>query len=536
MLSFILLVSFFRLYNLSWGEPYYFHPDERNIANAVSQLSYPESLNPRFFAYGALPIYITYAVGLLYNLIPVLQGEPYSFVVSFEQAILILRSLSALFSILLIPLIFVIGRLLKNTATGLLAAFFTTTSIGLIQYAHFGTFEIWLTLLSTLLFLSHLLLWRTGKSRYIILQAVFFGLLVATKISSLSLFPLLFILPTLFKKQPIHHRMSGLFKHGVAIGSITLFIFLLFNPFSLLDLTSFTNSLSYESAVATGNLPVFYTGEFVTTTPVLYHLLNIYPFLLNPLVFALLLPSFFFVFYQGGKKRNTSLLLLMAYIFILFLSQALLFVKWTRYLIPTLPFLYLVVALFLTSVLPQLTKKIYTPFLVLGKGLGALTCILFALAFFITTYTQSDTRIKAATWAGNNIPTDAQILSEVYDLGVIPFNERLPHITLFNFYDLDNNSVDYNQQTLDHALRTHDYLILPSQRIVKSRLLHPQEFPVSSPFYADLLSEHTTFTKIYQTPCDFWCTLTYWGNPVFAFEGTTNIFDRPTIFIFQKIR
>src|SRR5947207_2663825 len=44
------------------------------------------------------------------------------------------------------------------------------------------------------------------------------------------------------------------------------------------------------------------------------------------------------------------------------------------------------------------------------------------------------------------------------------------------------------------------------------------------------------FEKIYQTPCDIFCNIIYMGNPVFAYEETANVFDRPTIIIFKKVK
>src|SRR6185437_14005918 len=100
-----LIGAFLHFYNLNWGAPFYFHPDERNIASAVSQLQFPHQMNPHFFAYGSLPIYAIYFTGVITNYIfQLLQlstpAQP--FIVTFEQAMLIGRTFSAFFSLLLI--------------------------------------------------------------------------------------------------------------------------------------------------------------------------------------------------------------------------------------------------------------------------------------------------------------------------------------------------------------------------------------------------------------------------------------------------
>src|SRR6267154_347750 len=77
-------------YNLNWGTPFYFHPDERNIASAVAQLQFPHHMNPQFFAYGSLPIYAIYFTGILTNyVLHFFTPGNATFNPTFEQAILV---------------------------------------------------------------------------------------------------------------------------------------------------------------------------------------------------------------------------------------------------------------------------------------------------------------------------------------------------------------------------------------------------------------------------------------------------------------
>src|SRR5437667_11195294 len=129
----IAISLFLHFYNLNWGAPFYFHPDERNIASSVAQLTFPTQMNPHFFAYGSLPIYTIYFTGYFLHLFQTPQ-------VRFEEAILLSRFYSALFSTLLIPILFFIGKKCKDESLGIFVAFLATTSVGFIQFAHFGTF------------------------------------------------------------------------------------------------------------------------------------------------------------------------------------------------------------------------------------------------------------------------------------------------------------------------------------------------------------------------------------------------------------
>ncbi|MDO8658226.1 MAG: hypothetical protein Q7K55_05785, partial [Candidatus Levybacteria bacterium] len=128
---------------------------------------------------------------------------------------------------------------------------------------------------------------------------------------------------------------------------------------------------------------------------------------------------------------------------------------------------------------------------------------------------------------------NAKIISEVYDMGIVPFNQYFQNIILFNFYDLDQTS-SVGQAELNSLLSISDYIILPSQRILKTRLTNKNKFPVGNKFYTKLIDQTLGFKKIYETPCNIFCKIIYLGDPVLAFEQTANVFDRPSVFIFKK--
>lgn len=527
-----LVASIFHFYNLNWGAPFYFHPDERNIASSVAQLRFPNQMNPNFFAYGSLPIYTIYFTGMPINIVNKISPQT----VSFETAIVISRFYSALFATLLVPLMFFIGKKLKNETVGIISAFLTATSVGFVQFAHFGTFEMWLTFFTVLLFWLCLNLKNAGQKMLILLIAAITGILGAIKISHLILAPLILlfvIVTTLHDKKPtkILFRIIQLVATIIVFVATGLVIYCLTNPFVFLDPTAFRGSMNYESSLALGTLPVFYTGEFFNSIPVLFQFHSIYPFLLNPLITLLFSISFFFVCFKTIKTKNESVILLLAFYLLLFISQAILFAKWTRYMMPTLPFIYLIVALVLSDLKMRFFKPVsHLTLTTIFIGIN----ILFAFSYFITAFVETDTRIMAYHFAQKKIPYDSTILSEVFDLGIVPFNDSFKKITLFNFYDLDNHSPVATLSALQTQLQQSNYIILPSQRIIKTRLIQKSHFPLANEFYTQLQNGSLGFTKIYQTPCDIFCNISYLGSPIFSFEETANVFDRPTLMIFKK--
>ncbi len=597
----IIIGAILRFYNLNWGAPFYFHPDERNIATSVAQLRFPEQMNPNFFAYGSLPIYTIYFTGLIKNLL--ISCNPLAIncqlsTVTFEHALVISRIYSALLSTLLIPLLFVIARSLatkqstenqnspmrlprsaRNDIIGLLTAFFATSSVGFIQFAHFGTFEMWLTFFTTLLFWLCLRTIRKRTISDIFLLALVSGILVATKISHLVILPLPVIAilskdfqyyRLLFRTKRDGHgefdaatilntfrsKISLQLQHFVKIlirilffAAVTLLVYFLSNPYIIFDYQSFLNSMKYESGLAIGSLPVFYTQSFYGTIPIVFQFNRVFPFIINPLLTSMFLPAFFYVIFLAFKKRFIGYHLLVISFLLLFLSQAFLFAKWTRYMVPTLPFIYLIIAsalekIYSSSEAPAKLRSNNSTMKQFNNMLGSrqartiiLTIILFVsvvfgVSYFITAFVRPDTRIEGSEFVKLNVPFDSKAMSEPYDLGLTPFNLS-SHINMFNFYELDNNSPEFTEQRLSEDLQTAEYFIMPSQRLLISRLPNKKKFPNGNVFYSGLITSGE-WEKIYQTPCDIFCRIAYLGNPVFRFEETAMVFDRPTVMIFKK--
>lgn len=553
----IIIGAFLRLYNLNWGAPYYFHPDERNIASSVSQLNFPSQMNPHFFAYGSFPIYIIYFLGVIENLflnckLHVIFACPESLslidvgaisipkitIIKFEQAIIISRLISAILSISLIPLIYFIGQILKDKAVGIFAAIITTFSVGFIQFAHFGTFEIWITFFSLLFFYLNLNLLKNNSFKNIILLGIILGILNAVKISNLTLMflPILVIFLSFFKNKP-YYQYTGilvviqLIVKLLILISIAFLTLIILSPFFVLDFYSAFSTFKYESLVALGTLPVFYTQEFFNTIPVFFQFVKIYPFILNPLLTILFIPSFVYLIYITIKYKNLSYCILNTIYVILFVPNAFLFAKWTRYVIPTLPFIYLIISMFLNALFQKTKTNLYCKY----TGIFAVISIsiIFAFSYFLTVFIKPDARITASNWAKNNLSAHTNILSEIYDLGITAFNPDFINIKLFNFYDLDNKNPEKNKE-LQTTISSSNYIILPSQRIIKTRLINEEKFPIGYSFYKSLIEEKTQFKKIYETPCDIFCKITYLNDPIFSFEQTANVFDRPTVFIFKR--
>ena len=533
----LLLISFgvfFRFYSLNWGAPYYFHPDERNIASSISQLSYPSQMNPHFFAYGSLPIYCIYFIGVLSNLLHkfLFHSSGVVTTVSFEYAIVIGRIVSASLSAVLLYLIYALGYEIGEKKTAFYSLVLSLFSVGFIQYAHFSTFEMWLSFFTTLLCYLTVMYTKSRSRKYILYSAFIVGILISIKISSIVFLPLilgclliidLLDLKRIRQKKIIHFEKVVL--DIIVFISISLLVIILTSPFFWTGNSDFQSSIRYESTVALGSLPVFYTQIFNASQPGIYQFIKVFPFILNPFVFFSFIISFLSIVKDFLQKKQLNLVIITIFLLIGLFSQIFLFVKWIRYYIPILPFIYI----FLGYFLAHLVKAKYS---LVVFSILVIISFLYTFSYFKTVLTKTDTRIEAATWASRHIPKSSHIISEVYDLGIVPFNQYFGSITLFNFYNLDVD--DIKREELKKLESESDYVIIPSQRVVVSRISQPNLYPNGNLFYKSLLFRSSKFKKIYETPCDLLCRILYLGDPVNSFEQTANVFDRPTVMIFKK--
>ncbi len=151
----ILIGLYLRVGGLFWGDYQYLHPDERFLIWVTSDMRSVQSigdyfntatstLNPHnvghnFYVYGDFPVILTRYL-----------MEAFSEFTGWKEALEFGRSLSALFDMGAVILIFLIGKRLFNKPVGVLAAFFSATAALQIQQAHFYTVDTFSTFFTAL--------------------------------------------------------------------------------------------------------------------------------------------------------------------------------------------------------------------------------------------------------------------------------------------------------------------------------------------------------------------------------------------------
>ena len=139
LIAIVLFAAAVRLAHIQWDQGHFFHPDERAVANAVLQLSFkPLQLNPHFFAYGSLPIYLTKITSTL--LAPI---DPHA--ATYDGVIETGRRLSAVIGTLTVLLLILLGTRLYGQRAGLLGGALLAACVLHIQNSRFLTVDVTLT-------------------------------------------------------------------------------------------------------------------------------------------------------------------------------------------------------------------------------------------------------------------------------------------------------------------------------------------------------------------------------------------------------
>jgi len=493
----IFLAIFTRFYGLNWGFPFFFHPDENNMATAVSQFS-QTNLDPHFYAYGQFPLYLSYFFGNILNT----QN-------SLADSIINLRLLSASFSVLALYFFYLSVKLVfpKISRYFLLLMIF---SPGLIQLAHFGTTEallLFVFAVNTFLALKYS---QSQNPNYLLLASLTTGIGLATKITAVFfILPLFFAFILSFNKNPFRLISLVFFLQFI---SLSVIFFLILSPYNWINFYDFLSAMKYETAVATGQLPIFYTTQFKNSLPYIFQLKNIFPYSSGIIIFIFSLLSLIFLPRLKLKPKLSLLLILFLPSLLYFLYFGQLYVKWFRFMSPLFFIPPIFAAIFITHFKSKIVKISLT-----------VLAILPGLLYF-SHYFYPDIRHSSSQWFGQNIPSNSVVLSEGGNVVNFPLNQSDYKITHFDFYSETDFSDD-----LINQISLSDYIIVPSRRVYKN--YSTPDYPLINNYYQNLFSGNLGFEliKTFSPPGDFVL------NSESA-EETWTVFDKPIIRIYKKVK
>jgi len=397
ILSILVLAFLVRMIGVNFGLPDVFHADEPIIVNHALAFGAGD-LNPHFFKIPPLVSYVLFFVYGIYFLIGSLVGY-FKSVDDFLN--LFLRDSTSfyllgriIFGIMLgTGTVYVLYRLVRtffSTAHGLLSAFFLAVSFLHVRDSHYIYADIPLLFLLVFSFFPIFKVLEHGERKDYLWFGVLFGAAVATKYNAVFLsFP--FLLAHSIRKRSIKLIFTSIELYLALVLSVCIFFML--NPFSLIDLRFFISELLAQSQ-SEGFLGFFHHFKYSLSGG------------MGISLFYLSLAGILWSVFLRDSKRLVMLSFVVVYSVVLAVWSQ----PYDRYALPLLPFL----CLFASDALIKMSEKIK----ILQKW-----PFVFAVAFAIPSmakiavsdclFLQKDVRTEAREWIEQHIPSNSKVALDI---------------------------------------------------------------------------------------------------------------------------
>ncbi len=532
----VLLGLLLRLYGLNWDSGNNFHPDERQIMFHVTALTWPKSmtqfldpvnspLNPHFFAYGSFPLYLLASLGnILVRLSPSLG--------TFTNLTLVGRVLSALFDGGTILLTGLLGLKLTNDITpgrrhawnvALLAATLVAFTPLQLQLSHFYAVDTILLffVILTVYACVHLIDSET-PIRWALLAGLGYGLALATKSSAAPLaVPLLVAVLLRWRRQDFFTSLTSL----LIASFFTIIVFLIAEPYALLDMPNFIQQVSDQGNLARGMLDLPYVRQFAGTTPYLYEAQNMLLWSMGLFLGLAVCVGIGWVCFQMWRQRDGTFdgwLVVLSWILVYGAITGSFYVKFMRYMLPLYPFFTLLAAAVLISFAylvwnhtPTITestkpsKPQRRDAVLKALSLSAILLVLGGTLFqglaLLNVYSQANTRVQASRWMYSHLRSHTILTYEQWDDPLpVAVDQHDPaeftQIVYTNAYgqsttglDLYGDDTTAKAQLLSRLLPKVDVITMPTDRLDKSISRLPDRYPLTIHYYQLLFSGQLGF-------------------------------------------
>lgn len=560
----IFFALFLRLYGIDWDQGFHLHPDERMLIMVADRINFFNQLNPSFFNYGSLPIYLLKGIAQIIDYFFSLN------LANYQKILYLGRFLSLTFDLVTIYLIYNLAKILfKKEKIAFYSAFFYSIAFFPIQNTHFFISDVFLTTFTTLLIL---LIIKTFKNLHvaskqrsdknitlrIFLMAIVFAAMTATKFTAVIFYPLIifliFLLTFYFSKGKIKNKFLNFLRLFFLFNFSFLIFNFLFMPYAFLDFKKFIADISLQIKMNNNPYIFPYTLQYVNTLPYLYYLKNIFFWGLGPVIALLAILGIFLIIKSFLKitfiKKNskskiknyhfqiTNYPLLFVFLFytFYFLIIGRSAVKFMRYMLPLYPFFTISSGLALYKI--KNLKLNIKNFIVFGLMFFAI----FWSLMFINIYSQKHTRIVATEWILKNIPAGSTLAVEHWDDRIPLYDFGYYQYVELSLYELPDDYYKW-ENLINPQLTQADYIVIASNRlyIPLQKLADCQKYKVCYPktaqYYKKLFNGQLGFKKIAEFAVYPQIKIGSFKikiNDQTADESFT-VYDHPKILIFKKV-
>lgn len=393
--------SALRLVGITWSLPnqthrFTYHPDEFfQVASALSLITPPISLNPHFYNYGTLYIYLAAAASLVASSWAAVTGPT----AVLHAAYLAARLVSVFLGAATVLAVFAAGRRYGGAAVAALAAFMLAVAPLHLMHSHFATVDATATFFAALALLYGFRLAAGGRAAECLVGGLIAGLAAGAKYSAgLMLLPVL--AGAVLGGRPetsARARRTVLSALGAIIG------FLIGTPGAVLWSNEFARGFLFELRHSHAGHGFVFAG---TGSGWLFHITSTLWYGLGPPLLAL--TAFGFVL-ACVRRTKASWVLLAAFV-PYYAMSAVSEVRFARYLLPVFPVLAIFAADAVAWTFGKLRNR--SPAAARCWGMvcliGVLGTLLYSIAL-VRLFVARDPRDAALAWMETAIPRGASI-------------------------------------------------------------------------------------------------------------------------------
>lgn len=404
-----------RIWGITFDLPHVSHPDEPNEVHRALRLGAGNFEIERvgkggyyfllFFEYGLLFIVLK-----IFGNISTIKDFMLYFFNDPTYFYIIGRTTTVLVGTLNVWLTYLIGKKVKGENVGLISALFMAFSNLNVLHAHYITVDVPMTacVLATAYFA--LRIYENGKLKNFIFASFFLALSIMTKIASA---PIVFVIGLAHYFNYKNHAHKTLINRNLwAFIIVTLLIYFAGEPGALLKIIDFLKGYLNE------DLATFAEQKEKVSVGIIFLISFYLSATLEALGWPLFLVVLFGIVYTLYRPTQYGILLILfpfiLCLFLIFHPKAD-FLYNRRYILPALPFLYIIGAQFIHFLFDRARQSIKLPQYVLFIFVIVL-CIPQALLIVKqnTAFVKPGTNIMARNWIEQNIPDGSKILLEGY--------------------------------------------------------------------------------------------------------------------------
>jgi len=329
---------------------------------------------------------------------------------------------------------------------------------------------------------------------------------------------------------------------------ITVIVFLLVEPYALIDAREFVQQVSDQGSMARGGQDLPYVRQFVGTIPYIYELQNMVLWGMGLLLGVVVCIAFCWFIWRVSRLKIDSWLVLLSWVIVYGAIVGSFYVKFMRYMLPVYPLLALMAAALLTSTIPAFSErlanlKFFTKRLPVLRG-SVIVLVLGGTLFqglaLLNVYSVPNTRVQASSWMYSHLPANSVITYEQWD-DPLPYAVTGHDALQFRQYqdsngttglDLYGDDTQAKAQQLATALSQVNVITMATDRLDKSIPRLPARYPLTIHYYQLLFSGQLGFRL----------AATFANHPHFLgitlddsnADESYSVFDHPTTRIFVR--